>query len=259
MRRFFKPHETRAAWITELGQPPGSIAEETPVPRHAFRVDRVILREPSPVWGPFREWMAAGPVAVEFHSSSLAVADLRRYLAGALWVASHLRLRGPARGVVICWRRPRARLAELNDGLRLAFCEGALMLSAPGVCELLILSLPDVPVIPGTAALRLISATDDSETARARIQHLLTDTTIPGTIRDRLLEDIRMKNFPVTETERFLTNAELREEGRLEGQRDILLSLLTELRPELRSADLAAHSIDDLRVMIRAATAAFRH
>ena len=239
------------------GLPAGALHEQYVVPRNSLFIDLVVWGRAanSPVWGPFRPFFAGHHVAVEFCSGHLSLEMLNSYLGEAQFVRTKRTLPGEARLFILCNRRPKARLRELARFVTLGPVAGSWCINLDAAGQVIIAVATELPVQPGTTALRFTAPKTSQAEYFQRYDDLLNDPTLSDKLRNTILMEEQMLNSDSTDPtvvrkarrearsllDQFATwkakeakrlKAESKAEGKAEGVEELLAAAAAYLPPE---------------------------
>ena len=188
------PLERRSVTVTRAGLPAGALHEQHVVPRNSLFIDLVVWGRAanSPVWGPFRPFFAGHHVAVEFCSGHLSLEMFNSYLGEAQFVRTKRTLPGEARLFILCNRRPKARLRELARFVTPGPVAGSWFLDLGPAGQVIIAVATELPVQPGTAALRFTAPKTSQAEYFQRYDDLLNDPTLSVKLRNTILMEEQM-------------------------------------------------------------------
>ena len=249
--------ERRSVTVTRAGLPAGALHEQHVVPRNSLFIDLVVWGRAanSPVWGPFRPFFAGRRVAVEFCGTRLSREMFNSYLAKAALVSPKDTELGEARLFILCNRRPKARLKELARFVTPGPVAGSWFLDLGPAGQVIIAVATELPVQPGTAALRFTAPKTSQAEYFQRYDDLLNDPTLSDKLRNTILMEEHMlssdrtdptvvskarrearslldqfKTWKAKEAKRL--KAESKAEGKAEGVEELLEAAAAYLPPE---------------------------
>jgi len=220
----YRKHEHRVIALLQTALGPAALESEVAVPRASQSIDaRLVIDEPTDLWGPLAPLVAHRTVVIEHESRGPSRMKLHSAVAKVCWIAvdERRRFRGPDR------RHPLLLILSADCPRWVAsgghgFVAGAL----PGVYrlgwqlgpELALVHLRGLPEAPGLSLLKLMPTPRDPEEAEAGIQRLKEDPAVLQSTKERILEAIMNHQIPATSREHWITVEEVRNEGREEGQ-----------------------------------------
>ena len=243
--------------MTRAALPAGALHEQYVVPRNSLFIDLVVWGRAanSPIWGPFRPFFAGHHVAVEFCSGHLSLEMFNSYLGEAQFVRPKRTLPGEARLFILCNRRPKARLKELARFVTPGPVAGSWFLDLGPAGQVIIAVATELPVQPGTTALRFTAPKTSQAEYFQRYDDLLNDPTLSDKLRNTILMEEHMlssdrtdptvvskarrearslldqfKTWKAKETKRL--KAESKAEGKAEGVEELLAAAAAYLPPE---------------------------
>jgi hypothetical protein len=183
------------------GLPAGALHEQHAVPRNSLFIDLVVwgAAAESPVWGPFRPFFAGRRVAVEFCGTRLSLEMFNSYLGEAQFVRPKRTPPGEARLFVLCNRRPKARLKELARFVTPGPVAGSWFLDLGSAGQVMIAVATELPVQPGTTALRFTAPKTSQAEYFQRVDDLLNDPTLSAKLRNTILTEESMLNSDRTD------------------------------------------------------------
>lgn len=143
------------------------------------------------VWGPFVPFFDGHAVAVKHRSADLRSNEFYRLLDVALRMRVHALLLGEIRMCLLCVERPAELLEELAPLLIPGPVTGSWLVRLDRAGHALIVVAPDLPLQPGTAALRFLARWDEESDYLAAVQQMLRDPALPAGLAEKLLlEDL---------------------------------------------------------------------
>ena len=195
------PHERRSVTVCRAALPANAVLEQYVVPRNSLFIDLVVWGKAarSPIWGPFRPFFAGHHVAVEFCSGHLSLEMLNTYIGEAQFVRSKRTPPGEARLFVLCNRRPKARLRELARFVTPGPVAGSWFLDLGSAGQVIIAVATELPVQPGTSALRFTAPKNSQAEYLQRVDDLLNDPTLSAKLRNTILMEESMLNSDRTD------------------------------------------------------------
>ena len=188
------PLERRSVTVCRAALPANALLEQHVVPRNSLFIDLVVWGRAarSPIWGPFRPFFAGHHVAVEFCSGHLSAEMLNSYLGEAQFVRPKRTPPGEARLFVLCNRRPKARLKELARFVTPGPVAGSWFLDLGPAGQVIIAVATELPVQPGTTALRFTAPKTSQAEYLQRVDDLLNDPTLSAKLRNTILMEEQM-------------------------------------------------------------------
>jgi hypothetical protein len=171
------------------GLPAGALHEQYVVPRNSLFIDLVVWGRAanSPVWGPFRPFFAGRRVAVEFCGTRLSREMFNSYLGEAQFVRPKGTRQGKGRLFILCNRRPKARLKELAPYASPGPVAGSWQFDLGMAGQVIIAVATELPVQPGTTALRFTAPKTSQAEYFQRYDDLLNDPTLSAKLRNTIL------------------------------------------------------------------------
>jgi hypothetical protein len=223
-----RKHEHRVIAILQAVLGPTAVESEVAVPRASCSIDaRIVIDEPTDLWGPLAPLVAHRTVIIEHESRGPTPAKLHTALAKLCWIAVDEQQHSRAPG-----RRP-PLLLFLSVGCprwvaagRHGFVPGSL----PGVYrmdlrlgpELGLVHLRGLPEAPGLSLLRLLPMPRDPEEEAAGMRRLMEDLAVLQSTRRRVQEAIMTHQIPATANETRLTVEAVRQDTLLRLARGLL-------------------------------------
>jgi hypothetical protein len=143
------------------------------------------------VWGPFIPFFDGHAVAVKHRSADLRSNEFYLLLDVALRMDVQALLLGEVRMCLLCVERPAELLEELVPFLIPGPVTGSWLVRLGPAGYALIVVAPELPLQPGTAALRFGARWDEECDYLAAVQQMLADPALPAGLAEKLLlEDL---------------------------------------------------------------------
>lgn len=143
------------------------------------------------VWGPFIPFFDGHAVAVKHRSADLRSNEFYLLLDVALRMDVQALLLGEVRMCLLCVERPAELLEELARFLIPGPVTGSWLVRLGPAGHALIVVAPELPLQPGTAALRFLARWDEQSDYLAAVQQMLRDPALPAGLAEKLLlEDL---------------------------------------------------------------------
>ena len=144
-----------------------------------------------PMWVPFLPFFDGYTVAVKVRSADLRRDEFYLLLDAALRVDMRALLHGEVRMCLLCIERPAELLEEIASLLIPGPITGSWFVRIGPAGYALIVVAPELPLQPGTAALRFSARWDEESDYLAAAQQMLADPALPaGLAEDFLLQDL---------------------------------------------------------------------
>jgi hypothetical protein len=144
-----------------------------------------------PMWAPFRPFFAGHSVAVSVRCVDLRSDEFFRLIDAAFRLDMRVLFRGEVRMCLLCVERPAELLEELAQFLIPGPVTGSWLVRLGPAGHALIVVAPELPLQPGTAALRFLARWDEESDYLAAVQQMLRDPALPAGLAEKLLlEDL---------------------------------------------------------------------
>ena len=143
------------------------------------------------MWSPFRSFFAGRSVALKVRRADLTGDELFQLIDAALRVDMRALLHGEVRMCLLCVERPAELLEEIASLLIPGPVTGSWFVRLGMAGYALIVVARELPLQPGTAALRFCVHWDEESDYLAAVHQMLADPALPaGLAEDFLLEDL---------------------------------------------------------------------
>ena len=144
-----------------------------------------------PMWAPFRPFFAGHSVALRVRCADLRSDEFFRLIDAAFRLDMRVLFRGEVRMCLLCVERPAELFEELAPFLIPGPVTGSWLVRLGPAGYALIVVAPELPLQPGTAALRFCARWDEESDYLAAAQQMLADPALPaGLAEEFLLQDL---------------------------------------------------------------------
>jgi hypothetical protein len=222
-----RKHEHRLIAILQAVLGPGALESEVSVPRASCSIDaRIVVEEPTDLWGPLAPLVAHRTVVIEHESRGPTRAKLHTAVAKVCWIAvdeqKHIRAprRRPPLLLFLSADCPRW-IASGGHGFGLGPLPGVYRMDWQLGPELVLVHLRGLPGAPGLSLLKLLPTPRDQTEAAAGMQRLKEDLAVLQSTKARVQEAIMTHQIPATSNERWITAEEVRHEAQENLRREL--------------------------------------